>query len=1039
MTNRLLLIAGLALFSFNAIADNAPKSQYATRLIEYMPAPGQFVNAKAWGMAKPQDIADGKDVPMSLGGFGGYCVFGFDQPITNDPHHPYGIDFQVKGNAFIANVRGVWTEPGGVQVMQDKNHNGIPDDGDWYELAGSEYWLDNSKRNITITYYNPQHNTYHNTVWKLNDGTTGSQLANQFHKQPYYPDPYYFGDGKSIRDSIQFTGTLIRSSLDKRAASYIEFYRNPAFGYADNHPNGDLTIPQNPYYPAEGQKVIKGDGFDLSWAVDKDGNYVDIDTVDFVKVYTAGNENAGWLGEWSTEALQVGITQPDSTWTPRDIYLNYAGITQLKVLKGQDVKYQGFLFKNGRRVDEGKQHWWVSDDNIATIDNNGLLHGKNDGTTWIYFSQMDTIPTDSFEVTVVELEDMIINTSGTNSKTSETEASVQEGEAIYINAEGIDNGPGELNNSSATRYQYDTYTFTSSDDNIASVDNGIVYGKKAGVADITVTSNSAPDIFKVLRVTVTPAPSLEIAQNPIKVSYKEPKGSIAANSLFTYGEDGTVYIDNVSASNNNSHAALDADSLTYSFEQGVYRTDTLTFSLQYAGKNDTVSLPIAYAPDAMPVTKRLLVAAADSIQSYDMQGKTIGNGIVIDGSNINAIRTRGAFAYILTGNNIVRYNVGDSKIEVKAPAKGNELAIASNKLYVKNDNNVTNSYYRTDLDTVPGKAAVDSSLFKTLVGDSLANAFTREGMTIADAVFDSSDSTYYILYAGNGKSVIGVYDNKLAKKDDLLSLGYEAKAIALMEATNVSEKPEVSTKDQPGTTLYEQGSNKSTININKNLFNKTDHNYAIYLRQEGSFLGEPETLANGNLRIANQSYNDRIDKDSVVSYTLEAIDSLDLGTKRTISLNVKPRVYQSLFVESDSTIYGNDTLRIPAGELFQYQNSNKRMLTFVTTLENNDNEGLISASIDNDTLVIAPSKTNNRMSGTAILKLAQNITFKQGKTEVKKTFYGSFKVTVDNTATGIGTISLEKENSNAYNLAGQRVGKTYKGVVISNGKKVLRK
>ena len=46
-----------------------------------------------------------------------------------------------------------------------------------------------------------------------------------------------------------------------------------------------------------------------------------------------------------------------------------------------------------------------------------------------------------------------------------------------------------------------------------------------------------------------------------------------------------------------------------------------------------------------------------------------------------------------------------------------------------------------------------------------------------------------------------------------------------------------------------------------------------------------------------------------------------------------------------------------------------------------------------------------------------------------------------NTADGINTVATETINANApmYNLAGQRVGKNYKGVVIQNGKKFINK
>lgn len=50
-------------------------------------------------------------------------------------------------------------------------------------------------------------------------------------------------------------------------------------------------------------------------------------------------------------------------------------------------------------------------------------------------------------------------------------------------------------------------------------------------------------------------------------------------------------------------------------------------------------------------------------------------------------------------------------------------------------------------------------------------------------------------------------------------------------------------------------------------------------------------------------------------------------------------------------------------------------------------------------------------------------------------------VTLKNDPTGINEVSNGTVNENApiYNLAGQRVGKDYKGVVIQNGKKFIKK
>ena len=52
-------------------------------------------------------------------------------------------------------------------------------------------------------------------------------------------------------------------------------------------------------------------------------------------------------------------------------------------------------------------------------------------------------------------------------------------------------------------------------------------------------------------------------------------------------------------------------------------------------------------------------------------------------------------------------------------------------------------------------------------------------------------------------------------------------------------------------------------------------------------------------------------------------------------------------------------------------------------------------------------------------------------------FYGPF-----DPATGIGSIDDGQQsidNGQPFNLAGQRVGKDYKGIVIQNGRKILRK
>ena len=60
-------------------------------------------------------------------------------------------------------------------------------------------------------------------------------------------------------------------------------------GYVDNY--------------SEEYDELKGNKLDISWAVDNEGEKVNLPGVDFIKVYTAVNIDGGILGEASTEIM----------------------------------------------------------------------------------------------------------------------------------------------------------------------------------------------------------------------------------------------------------------------------------------------------------------------------------------------------------------------------------------------------------------------------------------------------------------------------------------------------------------------------------------------------------------------------------------------------------------------------------------------------------------------------------------------------------------------------------------------------------------
>ncbi|WP_160714073.1 PKD domain-containing protein [Chitinophaga solisilvae] len=272
-------------------------SKYISQILEYKPAPGQFVNENTFGSpAGAQKLIGGINGLLSLGSFGGYVITGFDHSIENKA----GMDFGIYGNVILGNGTD-WSEPGIIMVMQDLNGNGKPDDGEWYELAGNEYNAPGTIRNYRIIYYNPKKATATDVLWKDNQGKSGYVLSNTFHNQSYYP---LFAPNQ---DSLVFEGTLLRNTLVKEynPVYHSELFNNKPVGagYADNGSKEyqDLT-------------EAKGRGYntlDISTAVNAKGEKVNLKYIDFIKVYTGQNCNGNLsndpgnqdrlLGEVSTE------------------------------------------------------------------------------------------------------------------------------------------------------------------------------------------------------------------------------------------------------------------------------------------------------------------------------------------------------------------------------------------------------------------------------------------------------------------------------------------------------------------------------------------------------------------------------------------------------------------------------------------------------------------------------------------------------------------------------------------------------------------
>ena len=823
----------------NKITAYITKNCFASRVIEYAPAAGQFRVEEAWD--KPNIISDKSTNTkgVSLGGLGGYIIWGFDQPIYNDPQNPYGVDFTIKGNSFIAAEKGVWTEPGAVQVMEDINGNGIPDDGEWYELAGSDYWLSTTKHNVEITYYNPHYNGRYTVPWSMTytdkNGNKkeeyGAILSNSFHEHTFYPDYYYNNDNPNEsnrwynpvvnRDSITFSGiSEIRGCIDMRTPSYIEFYTVAGFGYCDNKGfnESDLRVAQNPYgRPSLGEDA--NDGMDISWAVDKNGNYVNLEKIDFVKVYTAGNKNAGWLGEWSTEVLNCAITLPDPEYIPQDYYYNYVGITQLQVPLGHTCQYEGFLFKNGRPVQDAEQRWWLTDaegnpsaeiDAIATIDNTGLFTALAPGKVWVHFSGKEGITEEWFEVNVVNLTNVVISLEGYESTVSDDQLQCVKGERIYINVESEDNSETELNGTKSNRYIYDSYTWINSNPEVGVMDNGSFTALSAGTTILTAVSNTNNALNDQIKITVVEAPELKVRS--ASVAADQPVGELLNTAFFDISNNATVYMEEVTSLRGFAEVSLYNNHLYYSFEEGKYATDVLRFKVTYYGKQYEVDVPFSYGPYNLAGNKKLLVSYLNS------ENETVITGIDAEtfetkeyvknlgATPVDNILTDGSFAYVSQGTALNRYNVerGVSVASVALDDNSNHVTTVYKDKLIVTDGNCVKVMYKTDLQAFRTIDLSGKAIQMTVSGDN-AYILVENGDAVKIATLDMTSWTLTTdrleMERGSEANAIYHYGDKL-----YLPVGASEGKNASMTIFNLSNK-------SASTVSYASDYNTDTKNI----------------------------------------------------------------------------------------------------------------------------------------------------------------------------------------------------------------------------------
>lgn len=263
----------------------AASAKECNKIFEYTPAAGQFINETKSGFAAETTAEAAVNYAtkrftsgsyVSLGGWGGYIVVGFDHSVSNGE----GCDLIIKGNMHEGS-----SEAGIVWVSQDTNGNGLPDD-EWYELRGSEWDAPTTWRDYAVTYYAPAADGM-DVLWRDNRGEQGRIARVDAHKHPsYYP-------AWAEASSFTLYGTRLesRTTVDEVTGNYVN--APFAWGYADNI-GSDVCVDDD-----------QSNAFDISNAVTVAGLAAELQYIDFVKVQSAINTSAGHLGELSTEICGI--------------------------------------------------------------------------------------------------------------------------------------------------------------------------------------------------------------------------------------------------------------------------------------------------------------------------------------------------------------------------------------------------------------------------------------------------------------------------------------------------------------------------------------------------------------------------------------------------------------------------------------------------------------------------------------------------------------------------------------------------------------
>ncbi len=300
------ILGALAAFAHAVPADRAdPENPFATSVVSFDPAPGQWVNeplysdatrALGWPYGDTPSQPN-NDSLVSLGGFGGSITLAFDHTVLDDPANPFGLDAIVYGNSFwvTGNPNRRWAECGVIEISRDSDANGLADNP-WYVIPGTHIAQSPSQFEIHTWDDNLADDTWPPlvppaTVDWIPPGMSGTWTTATYHL------PAAIFDQQVVENPF---GT---GATDEGIWGYADFSPTNALPAGDDVTDY-YTRPDNPFVVGITDGAPGGDAFDIAWAIDPSTWLpAKLDGFDFIRITTAVDYvfvNPP-LGELSTE------------------------------------------------------------------------------------------------------------------------------------------------------------------------------------------------------------------------------------------------------------------------------------------------------------------------------------------------------------------------------------------------------------------------------------------------------------------------------------------------------------------------------------------------------------------------------------------------------------------------------------------------------------------------------------------------------------------------------------------------------------------